>query len=165
MNKNKRTLRSLCKVWSLLLIAALAISLTACTQPVFLGGGTTTATATRTTVTIHTPPTGDPNAPIPVGVGETDFTFEVHAPDGTVTTYLVSTDEATVGAALLNLGLIDGEESQYGLYVKTVNGIPLDYDKDHKYWAFYVNGTYAVSGVDSTTAQAGVTYAFKAENA
>jgi hypothetical protein len=76
---------------------------------------------------------------------------------------LVKTDKTTVGAALLEVELIAGEDSQYGLYVKTVNGITLDYDKDGKYWAFYIDGEMAMSGVDSTDIAEGATYEFKAE--
>ena len=47
--------------------------------------------------------------------------------------------------------------------MKTVNGITLDYDKDGKYWAFYVDGEYATSGVDSTPITDGASYALKAE--
>ena len=59
--------------------------------------------------------------------------------------------------------LIAGEDSEYGLYVKTVNGVTVDYDTDGKYWAFYVDGEYAATGVDSTDITAGATYTFKAE--
>ena len=69
----------------------------------------------------------------------------------------------TVGAALLSLGLIAGEDSEYGLYVKTVNGETADYDVDGTYWAFYVNGEYAMTGVDATTLEAGAIYAFRVE--
>ena len=75
----------------------------------------------------------------------------------------IHTDEKTVGAALLSLGLIAGEDSEYGLYVKTVNGVTVDYDQDGKYWAFYVDDEYAATGVDSTDITAGATYTFKAE--
>ena len=68
-----------------------------------------------------------------------------------------------MGEALLDAGLIAGEESGYGLYVKTVNGTTLDFDKDGAYWAFYINDEYAQAGVDSTSITAGETYAFKAE--
>ena len=61
------------------------------------------------------------------------------------------------------INLIAGEQGDYGLYVKTVNGITVDFDKDGKYWAFYVGGEYAMSGVDSTEITAGSTYAFKVE--
>ena len=73
------------------------------------------------------------------------------------------TDEKTVGAALQKLGLIAGDDSEYGLYVKTVNGVTVDYDKDGKYWAFYIDGEYAQTGVDSTDVTAGSTYTFKVE--
>lgn len=98
-----------------------------------------------------------------VGEGATVFDFTVVDTNGNETKFAVKTDKATVGEALLDAGLIDGEESAYGLYVKTVNGTTLDYDTDGKYWAFYVNGEYASSGVDSTDIQAGSTYTFKAE--
>ena len=56
-----------------------------------------------------------------------------------------------------------GDEGEYGLYVKTVNGITADYDKDGAYWAFYVNGEYASSGVDSTPIAEGESYCFRVE--
>ena len=98
-----------------------------------------------------------------IGEGETEFNFNVVDQDGKQTKFLVKTDKTTVGAALLEVELIAGEDSQYGLYVKTVNGITLDYDKDGKYWAFYIDGEMAMSGVDSTDIAEGATYEFKAE--
>ena len=98
-----------------------------------------------------------------VGEGATAFDFEVTDADGKVTKFNVKTDKATVGEALLEYELIAGDDEDYGLYVKTVNGVTYDYNTDGKYWAFYVNGEYAMSGVDSTNIEAGATYAFKAE--
>lgn len=98
-----------------------------------------------------------------VGEGQTQFTFTVVFADNTEKTYTVNTDEKTVGAALLKVGLIAGEDSQYGLYVKTVDGETHDYDTDKSYWSFYVNGEYASSGVDSTNIEPGAVYSFKAE--
>jgi len=100
---------------------------------------------------------------VSMGEGETKFLFDVVDPDGKESHFEIHTEEKTVGAALLSLGLIAGEDSDYGLYVKTVNGVTLDYDKDGKYWAFYVDGEYAATGVDSTDITAGATYTFKAE--
>ena len=68
-----------------------------------------------------------------------------------------------MGAALLELGLIAGDDSAYGLYVKTVNGVTVDYDTDKQYWAFYINGEYAMTGVDSTEITEGAEYSFKVE--
>ena len=69
----------------------------------------------------------------------------------------------TVGDALLEHNLIEGEDGDYGLYVKKVNGITADYDADKTYWAFYIDGEYAMTGVDATDVEAGKTYTFKVE--
>ena len=61
--------------------------------------------------------------------------------------------------------MIAGEDSPTGIYVKSVNGITADYDKDGSYWAFYVDGEYAQTGVGSTPAEDGGDYAFRAEKA
>ena len=98
-----------------------------------------------------------------LGEGATSFTFTVKDAEGNETVYQINTDQKTVGAALLDLGLIAGEESEYGLYVKTVNGLTIDYDTDGKYWAFYMNGEYAATGVDSTDITPGATYSFIVE--
>ncbi len=91
------------------------------------------------------------------------FTLEVTDLEGKVTKHEISTDKKTVGEALLEQGLISGDEGDYGLYVKTVDGLTLDYETDGKYWAFYVDGEYAMAGVDSTDITDGSTYAFKPE--
>lgn len=98
-----------------------------------------------------------------IGEGNTVFLFDVTDPDGNVSSFEVHTDSDTVGDALINLGMINGEPGDYGLYVKTVNGITVDYDTDQKYWAFYIDGEYAMSGVDTTPIENGKQYSFKAE--
>lgn len=98
-----------------------------------------------------------------LGEGERHFFFKVTDVEGVVWDFEIHTDEKTVGAALLALDLIDGEEGPYGLYVKTVNGETLDYDTDKMYWAFYENGEYAMYGVDATAITAGTVYEFRAE--
>ena len=98
-----------------------------------------------------------------LGEGQTTFNFTVVDKDGNETKFEIKTDKTLVGEALQELNLIEGEPGAYGLYVKKVNGISADYDVDKTYWAFYVNGEYAVSGVDTTTIEAGATYTFKVE--
>lgn len=98
-----------------------------------------------------------------LGEGETVFYFTVTDLDAVETAFEIHTDKTTVGEALLDVGLIAGEEGDYGLYVKTVNGLTLDYDTDGKYWAFYIDGEYAMTGVDMTDITGGSTYSFKAE--
>ena len=98
-----------------------------------------------------------------LGEGKTQFNFTVVDKDGKETAFDIHTDKTIVGDALLELGLIAGEEGAYGLYVKQVNGITADYDVDQTYWAFYINGEYGMTGVDATDIEAGATYTFKVE--
>ena len=98
-----------------------------------------------------------------LGEGKTQFSFTVVDKDGNATEFEIHTDKATVGEALLELNLIAGDEGEYGLYVKQVNGITADYDVDQTYWAFYVNDAYATSGVDTTAVEEDARYAFKVE--
>ena len=97
-----------------------------------------------------------------LGEGETTFYFEVHANDE-ITKYEIHTNETKVGDALFELNLIEGEESQYGLFIKKVNGIEADFDVDKTYWAFYINDEYAMSGVDTTDIVENDTYSLRKE--
>lgn len=98
-----------------------------------------------------------------LGEGSTVFTLTVTDLDGKETSFEIHTDKKTVGEALLDTGLIAGEEGQYGLYVTTVNGITLDWDKDGKYWAFYIDGEYATTSLDLTDITPDASYSLKAE--
>lgn len=89
-----------------------------------------------------------------LGEGAKTLVVEVEA-EGYSVEFTVNTDAATLGEALLALELITGEDGAYGLYIKTVNGMLADYDTDGTYWAFYQNGEYAMSGVDSTKISGG----------
>ena len=93
-----------------------------------------------------------------MGEGATSFYLTVKNVDNTVTKFQINTDAATVGEALLALELIAGDESEYGLYVTSVNGITADWDSEQAYWAFYIDGEYAMTGVDATEIVAGTTY-------
>ena len=99
-----------------------------------------------------------------LGTGAVSFTLEVVDADAKSIKATIKTDAKTVGEALLDLGVIDGEDSQFGLYVTTVNGVTLDFDKDGKYWAFYIDGEYAMTGVDSKEIVDGTAYKLAAES-
>ena len=88
-----------------------------------------------------------------LGEGEKSFTLVVEI-DGKSINFSIKTNETTVGAALKSLNLIQGND---GLYT-TVNGVLADYNVDKSYWAFYVNGEYALEGMDTTTIEQGATY-------
>ena len=74
---------------------------------------------------------------VTVKAGENEICFTIH------------TDKAYLGEALLEHKLIEGEEGQFGLYIKRVNGILADYDVDQTYWGFYKNGETMLVGVSS----------------
>lgn len=146
--KQKITSLLLC----MMLIVAMAFSTTGCNGK----------NSNENKATIE--PTKEVSSDITVlGEGQTEFTFTVVDKDGNETQFEIHTDKETVGDALLEQNLIEGEEGDYGLYVKTVNGITADYDADQTYWAFYVNGEYAQNSADLTKITAGDSYSFKVE--
>lgn len=96
---------------------------------------------------------------------EKTFVFKVVQLDGSEKSFDIKTDAKTVGEALVAEKLISGEQGDYGLMVDTVNGIKYDYNADGAYWAFYVNGEYAMSGVDTTEIDETAVYSFVATKA
>lgn len=83
--------------------------------------------------------------------------------DGTQTKFEIRTDEETLADALTKVGLVSGEDSQYGLYIKVVNGITADYDVDQTYWSLLVNGEVSSVGASSVTVTAGMQVELKKE--
>ena len=82
-----------------------------------------------------------------LGEGAKTVQVEVKAGDESVT-FTIHTDKETLGDALLEHDLVAGEQGAYGLYVKLVNGIEADYDKDGSYWGLYKSGEMMLVGVD-----------------
>lgn len=66
-------------------------------------------------------------------------------------TYNVTTDAEFLRGAMDDTEGLEysGDESQYGIMVKTVNGELADYDKNGAYWSFTVNGEYSNHGIDT----------------
>lgn len=58
---------------------------------------------------------------------------------------------------------IEGEDGEYGLYVKVVNGLRADYDEDGAYWSFYVNDEYCNYSVDEQPINDGDNFTIKYE--
>ncbi|MGN0527217.1 MAG: DUF4430 domain-containing protein [Acutalibacteraceae bacterium] len=149
------------KILSLLLIvcliATIGVTLAACDSNKGTPDTTTPVTTTENVT--------DKATATELGKGETKFDLIVTDADGKETKFVINTDKTTVGEALLDCKLIAGDESEYGLYVKTVNGVTADYDKDGTYWAFYINGEYALTGVDATDIEENATYEFRIEKA
>ncbi|MCL2221386.1 MAG: DUF4430 domain-containing protein [Oscillospiraceae bacterium] len=144
---------------ALMLIVLMTVTLAAC-------GADTPATQTP-----ESTPTGTDDAQVGaetqgenestvIGQGSTVFMFEVTDNNGEKTVWEVHTDETTVGAALLALGLVDGDMSDFGLFVTAVNGLVADFDENQAWWAFYIDGEMAMVGADGADIEEGVVYAF-----
>ena len=88
-----------------------------------------------------------------LGEGATTFKMVVKAGEKSIT-FTVNTDKETVGAALLEHKIIEGEN---GMYTK-VNGITADYNSDQSYWSFYLNDAFANEGMDTTKIEKDATY-------
>ena len=161
MNRTTAT-KWLSFVLCLALIAAIALTAMGCDQAKNPETPETNGDASVTTAEGGAAPeTPDPNAPTVKGEGATVFYFNVVDKDGKETKFEIHTDKTVVGEALLELGLIEGDMGDYGLYVKKVNGITAVYEEDGTYWAFYVGNSYGMTGVDMTDIEPGATYAFK----
>lgn len=95
-----------------------------------------------------------------IGQGDTTFRFEVVDPDEVLSVWNVSTSEETLGAALVAVGLIAGDDTEWGLMVSEVNGIVADFNANGAWWALWVDGEFAMTGVDGVYVESGATYAF-----
>ena len=154
-------------IFSLCLALTMVLLMAACTGTPEETTGATGGETTGATDNVTTEGTGGETTEIPadgstLGEGQHSFTFQVTMTDGTAYNYTIQTDAETVGQALLDLGLIDGDQGDYGLYVTTVLGVTLDYTADGYWWALSENGTDTTVGVDGLTVTDGSTYAFTA---
>ena len=90
-----------------------------------------------------------------------DFTLVVTHGDGTKEFFDITTHARYLGDALVKEGIISGDESEFGLYVKYVDGERADYALDDgAYWKLSVGGEDAQTGVDSVPVEDGQVYGF-----
>lgn len=94
-----------------------------------------------------------------LGDGAKTVLIEVAAEDKSVT-FTINSDKSILGDALAEHKLIEGEKGAYGLYVKKVNGIEADYDKNKAYWGINKNGEGLMTGVDGVKFKDGEHYEF-----
>ena len=92
-----------------------------------------------------------------LGEGEKTVTVKVVAEEQELT-FTIHTDKKTLGEALLEHKLIDGDQGPYGMYIKKVNGIVADYDTDQTYWSPSKGGVDLMVGVDGTEIADGEQY-------
>ena len=102
--------------------------------------------------------------------GSKECSLTVTDDTGTSKTYECSTDAEYLRQLMDELSAdqtqefsYEGSEGQYGLFINTVNGLTADYDKDHAYWAIYVDGEYAQNGADTQPVNDGDKFELKYE--
>ena len=71
--------------------------------------------------------------------------------------------EAPIAKKQFTFVVVDGNGNETTFQISTDKNITADYDVDKSYWAFYINGEYAFTGVDSTPIEEGATYTLKVE--
>ena len=69
--------------------------------------------------------------------------------DGETKNYELHTDAEYLRGALDEENLVEGTESEFGLYVLTVDGVTADESKQ-QWWCFTKGGEMLMTGVDST---------------
>ena len=97
---------------------------------------------------------------VSIGEGGTVFRFEKIDEELNLFEWDVHTNEATVGAALLEVGLIAGDVHDWGLMVTSVNGVTADFNDGGAWWRFNIDGEMSMYGVTATYIEAGRTYTF-----
>ena len=90
--------------------------------------------------------------------GSKEITVQVLHSDGSEKTFTYQTDAEYLGEVLLAEGLIAGSESEYGLFVDTVDGETADYSVNRSYWLLSCNGEASETGVSSVVIYDGDCY-------
>ena len=91
--------------------------------------------------------------------GKKTITVEVTHLDGTTNTFEVKTDEEFLRPVLEEQKLVSGTESEYGLFIDTVDGEYADPD-ENQWWTFTVNGEMGNYGADQQPIADKDVYAF-----
>lgn len=141
MKKTNFTVRLFSLMLVLFIVAAMTLAFASC-ENTNNGADTDTAAVTDTS--------DDSSAASDSEKAEITITVQVKGSDGNVTDFVIKTDEEFLRGALEQENLVEGDESEFGLYVKVVNGEKADYDADGAYWAFYKGDEYLMTGVDTT---------------
>jgi len=92
--------------------------------------------------------------------GAKHVTIEVVDNNGASKAYETNTDAEFLSQVFDEIEdlAVEGETSEYGLYITTVNGLTADFDTDGAYWSIYVNGEYGSYGADSQPVTDGDAY-------
>ena len=90
--------------------------------------------------------------------GSKAYTVTVVHKDGSVKDFSYRTDEEYLAGALLEEGLVSGEDTQYGLTIITVDGEDAVWASDNAYWSILIGTEYATTGASEIPVYDGSTY-------
>ena len=93
-------------------------------------------------------------------LGDKNIVVTVVHKDESSKDFAFNTSAENLRTACEEQELIAGDESEYGLYVKVVDGETADYDADGSYWAITKDGEWLTTGVDDTMIADGDHYEF-----
>ncbi len=92
------------------------------------------------------------------GAAKVTVTVEVTDDKGEKTSKEYTTAAVTLADLLKEEKIAEGEDSDYGFYITTVNGLVADYNTDGAYWALYKDGEYMMTGADGENLTDGAVY-------
>lgn len=84
--------------------------------------------------------------------GAKTVTVEVVNLEGQSTEHTYHTDAEYLGQLLIDEGLAEGETSEYGLFITTVDGITVE---GNQWWAISKSGEMTTTGADTTPIEDG----------
>lgn len=93
--------------------------------------------------------------------GDKTINVAVVMKDGTSMTYSINTNKEYLRAAIETDGQIklSGDESEYGLFLKSVNGVTVSDDPTaQEWWCLTSNGEMLMTGMDTTVIKDGDKY-------
>ena len=91
--------------------------------------------------------------------GSKTVTVDVTHKDGNTNTFEIHTDEEFLRGAMEQESLIAGNESEYGLYILTVDGETVD-ESNQEWWGYTKSGEMVNYGVDTCPIEDGDHYEF-----
>lgn len=91
--------------------------------------------------------------------GSKTITVDITHKDGSTVTYEIHTDEEFLRGAMEQESLVAGNESEYGLYILTVDGETVD-ESNQEWWGYTKSGEMVNYGVDTCPIEDGDHYEF-----
>ena len=97
------------------------------------------------------------NSNKPAATGSKTITVQIITGESDTVTKTIQTDAEFLRGALEQENLVQGDESEFGLFVKTVNGVTVD-EAQQQWWCFTKGGETVNTGVDDTPIADGDTF-------